>query len=307
MVPSTTEISPLSEFVYHTLQINLASITAEIDGVLENNDIEYIHRIRIAVRRYRNSLQIFQRFGNENLSTIFDSYINLSEPLAWLLADARDLDIQRLLVDLHFQTVSGSAKEHLIFQLQKDRQNIQALLAAHFADEMYNQLYYKIQMELAEIILTPLGHIPSSTNNTLPAKTICSITTQALSMLYILDERANFDEIHHFRKIIRRLRYTLECFEGYFDFLLQPMIETCHQLQDLLGDLHDLDLLRLTILQTQPLMDSDSEQMLQIIDTAREPLQGFFMHACNSGEIMRFLYALLNLFNKEISIQIGKN
>ncbi|MBI9048103.1 MAG: CHAD domain-containing protein [Anaerolineaceae bacterium] len=298
-----TENKSLADFIQNTLSENISSIRIELDGVIQNSDIEFVHRIRIAIRRYRNNLQIFKSFGNQEL---FDSLQGLHQhtnEFSALLAQARDLDIQHHLIELLFDSYDSTSKTSLLNYFSKHRQNVQILLSdlinnannVHFINEY--DISQDISKSTESAILVASG----------PLKAVSSSIAMSISLLNPMSGITDAEEIHRFRKSIRRVRYTLECFQNQFDFPTIQMIEKSHQIQDLLGDLHDLDMLKTSTDQINNLTKSDIEFMNQIIKGKREPLYQTFLLSLQSGEIMDFLHQLLHRFEQEIKESTGNN
>jgi CHAD domain-containing protein len=286
----------LSEFLEQSLQDDLTVILSEIKGVLECQDIEDVHRQRVAVRRLRNHLQFFRYFGDEALKTFLLEFHNQSNEFAQLLAEIRDLDIQISLYQ-QYQTGFGDfGIDPYLSRMQENRQILQQKLQLFFAEMDPRQVFAAFSRDIPEMLSY---HLISDVDYlaAIPAKTLCQLSSTAMARLYLLDDRSGFDELHQFRKSIRRLRYTLEIYAPWFPIDLEAQIETCHQMQDLLGVIHDLDILLLHIGQTPKEDGVAALKILPILQTARLPYHQVFGASCRSGEIMNFLQNLLHQFS----------
>ena len=74
---------------------HLQALQVEIDGVHLNLDPEYVHRMRVASRRFRNALEIFGfSFSEKDLSRWLKSIKNITGALG----KARDKDVQIIFV-----------------------------------------------------------------------------------------------------------------------------------------------------------------------------------------------------------------
>ena len=79
------------KFGSETLLKLLPVFEDQIEGVMKNDDIEYVHKMRVTSRRLRAALPLF-RFcfpGKE-----FKEWASQLKKVTRLLADARDLDVQ---------------------------------------------------------------------------------------------------------------------------------------------------------------------------------------------------------------------
>ncbi|MDO8842207.1 CHAD domain-containing protein, partial [Methanocalculus sp.] len=73
------------------LQKLMGDLTAEADGVRESDDIEYIHRMRVASRRTRAALPIFACcFSGKDYNRFRKGVRSITRSLG----AARDLDVQ---------------------------------------------------------------------------------------------------------------------------------------------------------------------------------------------------------------------
>jgi len=67
-----------------------AAMAAEMEGVRKADDIEYIHRMRVASRRMRSALSIFRNcFSNKDYKEIYRDVRQVTRALG----EARDLDV----------------------------------------------------------------------------------------------------------------------------------------------------------------------------------------------------------------------
>jgi len=220
-----------------------AAMTAEMDGVRKAEDIEYIHRMRVATRRMRSALSIFKRcFPKKEFQDIDRDVRKVTRALG----EARDLDVQldvlreaeaqfntpRLLpglkrLELRLTQKRAEAQQHVISAMDRllvDRllERLQAwyapLLDAAagvylYAPALYQLAFESVQARVKEL----LGHVP-----------------------YISDP-ANVLELHAMRISAKRLRYTLEAFDDLYGANLKPFINQTRKFQDMLGDIHDAD------------------------------------------------------------------
>jgi CHAD domain-containing protein len=80
--------------------------------------------------------------------------------------------------------------------------------------------------------------------------------------------------LHEWRKRVKDLRYELELLQAVWPETIKPLAEEAHHLTDLLGDDHDLAVLRLVAEQHSNGESSvDAELLFALIDERREALQ----------------------------------
>jgi CHAD domain-containing protein len=85
---------------------------------------------------------------------------------------------------------------------------------------------------------------------------------------------ASDEELHEWRKRAQYLRYHLELLESIWCDILTPLADQTHRLTDLLGDDHDLTVLRRIAAETsEDGTSSENELVLALIDQRRAKLQ----------------------------------
>ena len=226
-----------------TISRHSAAMAAEMEGVRKADDIEYIHRMRVASRRMRSALSIFRScFSNKDYKEIYRDVRQVTRALG----EARDLDVQLEVIqaaELEFNRPSqlpglkrlllrlsqkrAEAQQHVISAMDRlEQDQLLARLNAWYAPflaaaesvYLYSPALYQLAFESVQACLKDLlGHVP-----------------------YISDP-ANVTELHAMRISAKRLRYALEAFDDLFGGRLKPYISTSRKLQDQLGLIHDLD------------------------------------------------------------------
>ncbi len=105
---------------------HLSAMQAEVQGVLTSEDIEYVHRMRVATRRLRSSLAIFSdSFPKKD----YRQFLKDIRAVTKALGAARDLDVQlELLEQLHPQFADpklAPGVNRLQLRLKQHRQDAQ--------------------------------------------------------------------------------------------------------------------------------------------------------------------------------------
>lgn len=270
--PATT---PLTIFGADLLLRHLDAMMAEVPGVQEATDIEYIHRMRVASRRLRNALPVFlpalsqcsssqaisadqtTPFGSSGdpESRTFSPALT-KKMAAWgkeirritrSLGAARDLDVQLEELRKFLQQNRSTSQwipgvRRLILRLEQERsvRQVDVLKAVeHFVN---SRLADKIHR-----LLDPLASLQDPASP--PHADLFHLASQAIQQRLdeffkrqdALQNPENLEELHAQRITAKHLRYTLEIFSPLFSNQLQPYISTCRKIQDQLGMLHDCD------------------------------------------------------------------
>jgi CHAD domain-containing protein len=219
----------------------LEALEQEIDGVCKADDIECIHRMRVASRRLRSTFVIFEEcFKN------IKQWRRQIRSITRTLGSARDLDVQieflqSFLNDLTEQRHIPGIKR-LIFRLQQKRKKIQLKVISKMEQLSTNEVLDKIK----ESALTTYN-LAQIHNKDVYSQKVYENAYMAISLRldeFISHERYiyqpdNIAELHAMRISAKRLRYTMEIFEALYEDELKPPIKIIRELQTILGDFHD--------------------------------------------------------------------
>ncbi len=240
-----TKIRSEAVCVYGAKIINthVLAMYTEIEGVLEAKDIEYIHRMRVASRRLRSALAIFEDcFSRKD----FKRYSRDVRDVTRSLGAARDLDVQLAVLENVSPAYSNPkfapGLRRLELRLKQQRSDAQkdvitAIQTLQADDTLVNLAKWAAALrELSEGV-----YLFSPALYELAFSGINARLKELLAhAAYIQDER-NVTELHNMRISAKRLRYTMEAFADLYGASLKPFINQTRKFQDMLGDIHDAD------------------------------------------------------------------
>jgi CHAD domain-containing protein len=220
-------------------------LAEQFDGLRAAEDIEFVHRARVATRRLRAALQMFDGcFPAQQVRQWRKAICHTTTKLG----DARDRDVQ---IEFLCGILSAlNAKDcfpgisRILAQLERERERLQRKvvkavdrLEAKGVLRQIRRVSKKISPEAAESaenVRTPDAY----------AQTGRHILEQLDELLSYQDSLTNPDdrERHHAMRIAaKRLRYTLEIARPVYRGRLDEAIETTKRVQSLLGEVHDCD------------------------------------------------------------------
>ena len=232
-------------------------LAEQLEGVRAAEDIEFIHRARVATRRLRAALRMFDGcFARKQIRR----WRKAIRRTTAALGDARDRDVQ---IELLCGTLSAlSAKEcfpgisRILVQLERDRERLQRkvvqavgrLEARGILSEMRRAAD---RLLLAHSISAPTADPAQPGTNVPRPQTPEAIERVARHVVRQLDELIEHQdslanpedrERHHAMRIAaKRLRYTLEISRLVHPGRLDAIVEAIKKVQTLLGDVHDCD------------------------------------------------------------------
>lgn len=219
------------------------ALEKEIEGVYSAEDIEFIHRMRVASRRIRTALSIFsqclpQKKGREWLGHI--------RKLTRALGQARDADVQLALLSKILDQISDRKFKpgisRLIIRLDQQRLRMQKKV-----DLALDELKKSKVIEEIQTRFLPYGEAYPGEMTASPAlyelsyQNVNERLNEFLSFEVYLRQPEYKEELHAMRIAAKRLRYTMEIFAGLYNDNLKNPLRAIRKTQELLGDIHDCD------------------------------------------------------------------
>lgn len=222
---------PVAEGLVYLLRKQSAAIDIESDRFLATGDTESLHDLRVAMRRLRALLSGF--------SSCFNKETSLSKRLRSLQRStntARDLEVGLALVE--------KCQLTLPWLVQQWREQL---------DEEYRGLREALPrkwQELSRELQTPehllLDTLPQSTLGAFTATLEAKESEELLAEMKSLIKKWGERRAHKLRIRGKRVRYLLEPFTGGSHAAADAVVQL-RKMQDLLGDLNDIVVLRQAI------------------------------------------------------------
>ena len=220
-------------------------LAEQLDGLRAAEDIEFVHRARVATRRLRAALRMFDTcFAAKQLKR----WQKAVRRTTTKLGNARDRDVQ---IEFLCGILSVlNAKEcfpgiaRLLVQLERDRERLQRKVVKA-VDRLEAKGVLREMRRATKRILRRAESQPEDvqTPATL-ARTQRHIRRQLEELLRhqeSLADPADRRGHHAMRIAAKRLRYTLEIARPLYPGRLDESVEAIKRLQSLLGDVHDCD------------------------------------------------------------------
>ena len=234
------------------------AFSKEIDGVKSAQDIEHIHRMRVASRRLRAALPLFASCFPEKK---YQQWIEEIRKVTRALGEARDTDVQiAFLTKLIKKRIArkhadepdtalsirlqGDVETTLLSGLQKKRLRLQTAVVSSLEklekssviDEMRVFLHnQEMRAKSTRKRPSPYGIAPVA------ASRIARRLTKLLSYETWVHNPDAIAEHHAIRIAAKKLRYTIEVYGPLYRFGLKKPLSRVKKIQEILGDLHDCD------------------------------------------------------------------
>lgn len=220
-------------------------LAAQLGGVCEAADVEYVHRARVASRRLRAGMKLLGEWAPRKQANRWAKEIRR---VTQGLGDARDKDVQieflcRALSDVEDPACCPGIA-HLLMHLEYQREVLQPgvaeavghLQASGVLDEM---------RAAAEKVLSDLGKQEGGACTPgIAAHATRHVLRRLKRLLSYQDSLEDPDDQgrhHQMRIAAKRLRYTLEICRPLFREQLDEAITAVKKVQTLLGEVHDCD------------------------------------------------------------------
>lgn len=230
----------------------------EIDGVRSGEDIEHIHRMRVASRRLRAALPLFEScFPPEK----FREWMVGLQKITRALGDARDTDVQTAFLlrlmgegvrkntcppdgDIRMETPSADILTLLLRHLEKRRRKYQNAVLSALKNLEKSEIPDEIRVGCTDLLARGRNARKQQSLQGIPAVAASRISRRLDALLRFEHWAYNPDAVteHHAMRIAaKKLRYTMEVYAPVYRRNLKKPLFRVKKIQQILGDLHDCD------------------------------------------------------------------
>jgi CHAD domain-containing protein len=212
----------------------------QISGVIEDKDVEFVHKMRVTSRKIRAVLPLFRSCYPKRK---YKKWVSEIKPVTKLLGEARDLDVQIVFLQDYIKNNQQNKGLIPLLKLHKDRRKT--------LQEGITEDLKKLQVSG---VLTEIINFSKKTTDELsqvPFDASSVIKKSSEHMTYRLDEflalsgcvyqESEVLKHHEMRIYAKKLRYTMEAFSPLYKDGLEKEIRVLKGFQDLLGEMHDCD------------------------------------------------------------------
>ena len=220
----------------------LNTIEVNIPGTRENLDSEFLHDLRVAVRRTRSALsQIKAVFAPEIVQEYKDRFAWVGQ----ITGPVRDLDVYLLDFSDYQQSLPESLRPHL--------EPLRAFLLDHYeeaqktlANHLASQAFQDLLKDWRAFLEAPVPERSAVPNAMRPTKWVADariwrMYKRVLREGQAIDAASPPEDLHELRKSCKKLRYLLEFFASLYPKKeIRKLIKLLKALLDNLGRFQDL-------------------------------------------------------------------
>lgn len=283
----------LAEYAHQIIQQTVQRIIAQEAAVLDDQDPEPLHQMRVGMRRLRTIMQVF------STTIVMPKSASNSAigKIAKRLGGTRDLDVLQQELITHYQPLLKKSEQAkfapVLKQVLKTRRHRFSQLQKTLNGDRYQNIKQSLQVWLDNPVYTPMGNL--SVLHILPdllLPLVCQlfmhpgwlvgtrIAAENVTLVPIAEVEELNRQFHQFnhllhglRKQIKGVRYQAEFFSGFYDTSYLERVEEFKTIQDLLGHLQDHVVLRQFLEST---LKADVAKILPSVDRAMQQDQTMF-------------------------------
>jgi len=237
----TTEKLIIRSYVADLLKSQVAYLENQIEGLVYDGGIEFLHHTRVMSRRLRSTISVFSPYVGKKLSK---KWLSSLKKLTKSLTRIRDLDVQIQFLETEISNISEqkfiAGLQRLLLRKQQRRDKKKIDVREAILEFEKNNTIPEINLLIennpfdTETFLVPDSLRQLGVDNTEKLTKLC------FSYVPFITSLDQTEALHSLRIAIKNLRYTVELFQPIYP-TLEPFLSTFKKFQDDLGEIHDCD------------------------------------------------------------------
>ena len=241
----------------------------QFDGICAAEDIEFVHRARVASRRLRAAMRVFGKSFSRKQARRWKKAIRR---IRSELGEARDKDVQiellRGILDRLSDKTCFAGIFRLLVQWECDRERLQKNVVRAVKRLQGKGTLKELENAAKRMLIKAEEDDVQASSPESFAQAREEILLRLNHLLALQDCLARMDDqqSHHAMRIAaKRLRYFLEIVSPIYRGALDATLDAIKQVQTLLGDVHDCDVWQ--------------EQLRRYGNTERRRIKSYYGHA----------------------------
>ena len=264
-IPGVDAATPTVEAATITLLVKSRPVFELERSAASGADVDAVHDMRVASRRLREALNVFRPVLDPDA---FTKQRKLVKRITRALGDVRDADVFCAFLGKMVEGASGDT-ERLALAYLIDRKEEERALAVAKLQKRFGKLDLKSSRTVFEEAARSTRECAEAA---MPLVGLAHTTlADRIDRAYVhssaaLEEDALFEQ-HAMRIACKHLRYAVEIFSPCFDSSFGEVHDTIVAFQDVLGDMHDIDVITRY---TRDVMASGDHEMAGVSGEAME-------------------------------------
>ncbi|MDO9085639.1 MAG: CHAD domain-containing protein [Anaerolineaceae bacterium] len=230
----------------------------QVEGIVYDGDIEFLHHTRVMSRRIRNSISVFSPYiGKKKSKKWFVSLKKLTKSLTRV----RDLDVQINFLESELEKITEqkylTGLQRLLLRKQQKRakkqNNVREAILKFEKEKTISGIHDFIENHPFD----PENFSSPDTLRHIGLDEIDKLTKICFSFVPFITSPDQIEALHSLRIAIKNLRYTTELFLPLFPNL-DAYISILKKFQDDLGEIHDCDV---WVLDLETFMEEEKQRI----------------------------------------------
>jgi CHAD domain-containing protein len=241
-LPCTSPEIVVGQFAYQVIAQQYQRMSNQEQGVLADQDPEYLHQMRVGSRRLRTALQVFSQVVKLPKKAGVKRIRNIARTLGAL----RDLDVQMADIQSDYiRQVSHKKEKRVLKQtlkaLKEQRVDAYEKVSSLLTSKDYQDLKLAYDRWLESPKFKPNADLPLQV--VLPDLLTPLISRLLLNRGWLVSvhetSKSSREMLHDLRKMIKHVRYQTEFFCDCYGSSFQDWVDELKLLQDNLGKVQD--------------------------------------------------------------------
>lgn len=276
--PGIERNDTLAEAARKILRFQFAQMLLKEEGTRLGEDIEALHDMRVATRRMRAALDIFNdSFTPKTIKTLFKGLRQTGRRLGRV----RDQDVfidnaRRYLLTLPEEQRQGL--NPLIANWEDARQNYRQDMLAHLNSKAYREF----KENFLVFVNTPGAGVRTQTNGILTPRLVREIAPQLIYSCLAdvrafepIIDTATLPQFHALRIAFKKFRYAIEFFQEVLGQEVRQVINDLKKIQDHLGELNDAQVATLILRDYLGEWDIQQQSIPVVQRSSPEPVMAY--------------------------------
>lgn len=229
----------VGSYAYRAIKKYVNHILQQEKGVLARRDPEYLHQMRVGLRRLRATCKAFE------FAVVLPVSDRKLKQLGKILGQARDLDVLHIWLEGYTRQANLKKSEANVLHrlkrtLEKQRKKYVVQTDKLFHSKKYKRLFKALNQWLQHPQYGNLASLPMDV--ALPDIQMSAVSQLLLHPGWLVTNNKNptqLKQVHDLRKVIKNVRYQMSLFREFYGEEYRSQVSAFRQLQDVLGELQD--------------------------------------------------------------------
>ncbi|ESA36469.1 metal-binding protein [Leptolyngbya sp. Heron Island J] len=239
--PAQEQSQHVGNYAHQAIKKYVNHIRQQEKGVLAHRDPEFLHQMRVGLRRLRTVCAAFD-FAIDLPKAVSDRAL---KRLGKTLGNVRDLDVLQYWLKQYSRQAKPKKSEAKVLrrlnrQLEKQRQKYVVQTDKLLRSNAYKRIFKAIKHWLKHPQYQPVSSLPLAV--ALPDLQLPMVAQLLLHPGWLVTNDTNhkeLEQVHALRKQVKGVRYQMALFREFYGEDYRAQVNTFKQMQDVLGELQD--------------------------------------------------------------------